>query len=518
MPADDQSAPRSILKPGFEDLAGSPPDPATRPESPQRAQAGMAPEGPGPERSSIERAPVPAEPERSPIERSPIERSTMERRPSPSVPGLRTPSASSAPAEPMPFLPRRPTSFEEAGIKEESVEKLICRYLYPRGSATGRKLAQHFGLPFRLLEGLLRRMKNDMVLAYKRTAAVGDYEYVLTDVGYERGRRDVDMCAYCDAAPVPIGDYIASVKAQSLTTQRIRVDQLSSAFEDLLVGKRMLDRLGPALNSGRGMFLYGAPGNGKTSVAERITRCFGSHIWIPRAIEADGEIIRLFDPILHQEVVDGNESELGDSGADGRWVRIVRPTVMVGGELSMSQLELRHNPETNITEAPLQMKSNCGALVIDDFGRQRMPTAELLNRWIVPLEKRYDYLLLAGGKKLQVPFDQLIVFSTNLEPRDLVDEAFLRRIPYKIQFTDPSADEFREIFRRVAPSLGFDDNPALVDYLIRRHYVEAGRPMRACHPRDLLMQVRSSCQYLDQPPTLSEELLDVAVQNYFTVM
>jgi predicted ATPase with chaperone activity len=281
----------------------------------------------------------------------------------------------------------------------------------------------------------------------------------------------------------------------------------------------MLARLGPAINSGRGMFLYGAPGNGKTSIAERVTQAFGQHIWIPRAIGVDGEIIRLFDPVNHVEApLERGSGLLDQSRIDKRWVRIRRPTIVVGGELTMDNLEVSLNTSTGICEAPMQLKSNCGTLVIDDFGRQRMSIDELLNRWIVPLEKRYDYLNLPNGKKIQVPFDQLVIFSTNLEPRDLVDDAFLRRIPYKIEVVDPSEDEFRQLFQIMCPIMGFKFDKRSVDHLIEKHYRQVGRPFRCCQPRDLLLQIRNHCLYQKQEPILNSELFDFAVENYFAVM
>jgi hypothetical protein len=203
---------------------------------------------------------------------------------------------------------------------------------------------------------------------------------------------------------------------------------------------------------------------------------------------------------------------------DKRWVRIRRPTIVVGGELTMDNLELTLNMSTGISEAPMQLKSNCGTLVIDDFGRQRMSTNELLNRWIVPLEKRYDFLNLANGKKIQVPFDQLIIFSTNLEPKDLVDDAFLRRIPYKIEVCDPSEEEFRDLFKMMAPKLGFEYREGPVDYLIETHYKAVNRRFRCCQPRDLLLQVRNYCYFANEPPEMTDELMDFAVENYFAVM
>lgn len=417
------------------------------------------------------------------------------------------------------FYPIEPPSFLAAGLTESEVEALILKYLLSRGDASGRGIAEQVMLPFVLIDELLRRLKNDQLIAYRGSAAMNDYVCQLTDLGRERGRRYSQHCTYFGAAPVSLADYITGVRAQSLEAQQPTVEDLRHAFEDLLICPKMLARLGPAINSGRGMFLYGYPGNGKTSIAERVTRAFGQFIWIPRAIGIDGEIVRLFDPMNHEEApLKRNESLLDQSKVDKRWVRIRRPTIIAGGELTMANLEVTLNTSTGISEAPLQLKSNCGTLVIDDFGRQRMSTEELLNRWIVPLEKRFDYLNLANGKKIQVPFDQLIVFSTNLEPRDLVDEAFLRRIPYKIEVTDPSEDDFRQLFRIMCPKLGFEYNDAAVNYLLETHYKAIGRPMRCCQPRDLLLQVRNHCLYQKQPLTLSPEAFDFAVDNYFAVM
>jgi hypothetical protein len=422
------------------------------------------------------------------------------------------------PPEPKEFVPKQPQSFAEACLSAEELEKIVCKLMASHGALTGRKISDHIGLPFGLMDGLLRQLKSDLILAYKNTAVVSDYEYVLTDLGRERARRYSDECTYFGAAPVPLRDYAASVVAQSIAKQPVDQQRLRECFSDLLVNEQMLHRLGPAVNSGRGMFLYGYPGNGKTSIAERITRCFGTDIWVPRAIGVDGEIMRVFDPVNHEEIKRSSSSLLQDDLEDRRWVRIRRPTIVAGGELTMAELEVRQHAVSKISEAPLQLKSNCGTLVIDDFGRQRMPTAELLNRWIVPLEKRYDFLSLSNGKKIQVPFDQLLIFSTNLQPKDLVDEAFLRRIPYKINVVDPSPDEFRKLFEIVSPRLGLAYNPAAVEHLIEQHYEKTGRAMRACHPRDLLLQVRNFCLYRSKPLEVTPESFDVAVENYFTVM
>jgi predicted ATPase with chaperone activity len=316
---------------------------------------------------------------------------------------------------------------------------------------------------------------------------------------------------------VPLTDYVVSVDALTIAAEAPRRPQLEQAFRDVTVPPALFARLGPAINSGSGLFLYGAPGNGKTTLAERVTHCFGQAIWVPRALIVEGEIVKFFDLAYHTPMEGTGGELLRQDSHDARWVKVRRPTVVVGGELTLDNLEIRHNLHTRISEAPVQLKSNGGTLLIDDFGRQRVNPLDLLNRWIVPLEKRYDFLTLASGKKIQVPFDQLIIFSTNLEPKDLVDEAFLRRIPYKINVPDPDEAEFHQLFSLAAPLVGCDCIPEAVEYLLATHYRPQGRPLRRCHPRDLLLQVHSHCAYNDLPMEMRSEYLDVAVANYFTV-
>lgn len=420
------------------------------------------------------------------------------------------------------YTPRAPESLEEAGLNFEDIERLILKFLLSRGVATGRTISAQVCLSFTLVEPILKSLKQDQLVVFKSSAAMGDYEYILTENGRDRGRRYLVESSYFGSATVTLEDYLKAMSAQSIAKQFACEADLHRAFSDLIINTKMLDRLGPAINSGRGMFLFGEPGNGKTSIAERITSCFGSTIWIPRALGIQGDIIRVFDPAVHTVIKQESSGGLLDnSNIDQRWVQIKRPTIIAGGELTMEELEVRQNQQSKVCEAPLQLKSNCGTFVIDDFGRQRMPVTDLLNRWIVPLEKRYDFLNLPSGKKIQVPFDQLIIFSTNLEPKDLVDGAFLRRIPYKIEVTSPTEEEFRKLFAVVAPGQGFtmdDEAVKALDHLIEKHYRAVNRPFRSCQPRDLLLQVRNFCLYKSLPRKITPQALDFAVDNYFSVM
>ncbi|MEZ6124417.1 MAG: AAA family ATPase [Planctomycetaceae bacterium] len=429
-------------------------------------------------------------------------------------------TSAAAPASGEVFTPRQPQSVRESGVSAALLERLVMKYLYQVGMAPSRGIAGQVKLPFKVIEPILKQLRSDKQIDLSGTTNTGDAEYVITDAGRERGKRYYDECTYFGAAPVSLQDYVNSVKAQTIAGQIVTATDLKRAFEGLIINQDMLNKLGPAVNSGRGMFLYGMPGNGKTSIAERVTGAFGSCVWIPRALYIEGEIIRIFDPGIHESVEDQNQSGglLDSQQIDRRWVRIKRPTVIAGGELTMAELEVTKNEVSKICESPLQMKSNCGTLVIDDFGRQTMPVDVLLNRWIVPLEKRYDFLNLPSGKKIQVPFDQLVVFSTNLEPRDLVDGAFLRRIPYKIEVPDPTIEEFRKLMDIMSGVLGFPKRPECVEYLIQKHYLEVERPFRLCQPRDLLMQVKNYCNYHEKPPELTNEAFDFAVQNYFSIM
>ncbi len=422
-----------------------------------------------------------------------------------------------APGADQPFFPTEPETLDEAGVSEALLETLICKLLFALGKETGRGIARALGTPGKDTLELLAWLKQQQFLYYKDSASMGDFYYSLTEAGRERARKFIEDCSYVGPCPVPLRYYIESVRRQTIAGEKSGPQQVKAAFSDLLVNEAMLARLGPAINSGRGLFLYGAPGNGKTSLAERITDCFGTTIWVPHAIFVDGEIIKFYDPENHQAVESHRPELLKEEPYDRRWIQIRRPTIVVGGELTMATLELQHNHYTKITEPSVQLKSNCGTLVIDDFGRQRMHPDELLNRWIVPLEKRYDFLSLANGKKIQVPFDQLIIFSTNLEPRELVDDAFLRRIPYKIHVGDPTEEEFRTLIQMQAERQGVEVDREAVDYLVETHYRKTGRGFRCCHPRDLIAQIVDRASFQGERPKMSPEAFDRAVDNYFAM-
>jgi len=425
--------------------------------------------------------------------------------------------APSAPAPKAEFLPLEPRTFDEAGLTANQVETLVLKYLLNCGVANGRRISENVALPFVLVTELLRRLKAEQLVVYRSTSGLNDFEYELTPGGYERARRLFEQCSYFGGAPVSLADYITSVEMQSPTRDRPSAAQLREALKDLQVNPEIFSQLGQAISSVGAIFLYGSPGNGKSSMAERLTNAFGPNIWIPRCVDVEGEFMQIFDPTIHYEVPLSEQPVTGRR-IDSRWVRIRRPTVVAGGELTLENLEITSRMSSGIVEAPLHLKSNCGTLVVDDFGRQRLSAKELLNRWIVPLERKHDFLNTPSGKKIQVPFNQLIVFATNLEPKELVDEAFLRRIPYKIEAVDPTEEEFRNLFRMLAPKYHMEFREEPIEHLINAHYRKTERPFRYCHARDILMQVQNHCVFHDRAPELTVEAIDAAVRNYFVAM
>ena len=416
------------------------------------------------------------------------------------------------------YRPNEPQSIADTGLPVSLIESLIVKRLNSVGTSSGRQLADFVCLSFNLLETVFQGLRTRQIIVHRGSAPLNDYQYALTETGREAAQEALKQSAYMGPAPVPLLDYVLSAEAQTIRHESPKHQQLTEAFNDISVDEAMFESLGPAINSGAGLFLYGEPGNGKTTLAQRITMCFGQEIWIPHAIYEDGQIVKFYDSAYHQAAKNEEQTILKAAASDHRWIKVQRPTVMVGGELTLDALEIRHDPNSNVCEAPLQMKSNCGCLLIDDFGRQQVEPTALLNRWIVPLESRVDFLTLPTGKKISVPFEQLIIFSTNLEPSDLVDDAFLRRIPYKIEIANPGHEEFHQLFRLYCEKYECEYQREVIEQLIAVHYEQAGRSLRRCHPRDLINQIQNYCSYHDAKLELKPEYLERVIRSYFTVL
>lgn len=404
-----------------------------------------------------------------------------------------------------------PRNLEETGLSSSMIDDLLMKRLFNGGPQTAGSIADKLCLPFLLVLNNLNEMRRLYLTHVVGSDGYGERAYVftLTEEGIERARAAMERNLYDGPAPVPLQAYVDSVREQSVRDVVITKEAIDEAFGDLVLHPELVEEIGPAVNAGQSLFFYGAAGNGKTALATRITRAMGSEVYVPFAIEVEGAIIEFFDPVCHLRMPDDHSS------VDPRWVRIRRPTVVVGGELELENLDLSYSSLRRTYEAPFQLKANTGMFLIDDFGRQQMSPAQLLNRWIVPLELRVDFLKLQTGRKLEVPFDELLVLSSNLDPAQLIDEAFLRRIKYKVKARDPNLEMFREIFRRacVAYDVPYDDDG--FRYLVDTHYVKSGRPFRGVHPRDLLDQLVALARYTEVPPRMSRHLLDSVVRTYF---
>lgn len=429
--------------------------------------------------------------------------------------------------------PPVPEALEEVGLSRESIAGLLLKTLYVQGARTGREIRGEVKLPFGLVDEILLDLQQRQFVEVRGTPGHGrgGYLFALTTEGRERAREELETSRYVGPAPVPLRQYREWTAGESVSEVHISRDKLADASGHVVVDDEVLDLLGPAVNSAKSIFLYGASGNGKTLIAEMIAGLFRGPMFVPYAIDVSGEIVVVYDPVHHGDPLPEPDAEPASSGLDEgdgreptlasppahdpRYARVRRPVVITGGELTLDQLDLRYDPLTRVYQAPLQMKASGGVFVVDDLGRQRVPPRQLLNRWIVPLEKRQDYLTLHSGKKFPVPFDCLVVFSTNIDPEELVEEAFLRRIHYKIFVSDPSRDQYRELFRRECEERGIPFRPDAPEYVRREYYEKRGIPPRSCHPRDIVEHVSDVAAFAGAAPTLTEEFLRQACATYF---
>jgi hypothetical protein len=423
------------------------------------------------------------------------------------------------------YAPRVPTRWEDLGLELPALFDLVLRTIYTRGQIAAGDLAHDLAVPFPVLNPVFQAMRKQNlidIVAQRGNSGDAGFVYEIKPPKGSAALQDaLDKTTYSGPAPVPFPDYVESVLAQTIKKLLVTRRSIRKAFEDLIITDEVCNEIGPAINSAQSIFFFGFPGNGKTSIAERITRLMGDTIFVPYAIEVSGHIIKVYDPIQHAAVQDDEPQEAGDpiltkaGQHDQRFIRVRRPTIVVGGELTMPMLDLKFNPVGKFYEAPLQMKANGGIFMIDDFGRQQVRAMDLLNRWIVPLEKKYDYLNTVTGTKVEVPFDQLLIFSTNLDPHQLADEAFLRRIKFKIEIRDPSETQFRQIWQLVCKARRVEHDERGVDYLIHKWYKQFNRPFRMCQPRDLLEQMMSIAKYNMERVNFSPDLIDAACHTYF---
>ena len=424
--------------------------------------------------------------------------------------------------KPVAWTPPALTSLEDTGLTKLAVSDLILKVMYFGGDMTGRAISEVTRLPFSgVLDGVMEFLKREKFIEVKGgSSGFGDaaLRYTISGKGGEKAREAMERSQYSGPAPVPLNTYIEALHLQNAERPPVHQPQLRGLMENLVISDDMLSKVGPAVNSGRSIFLYGPPGNGKTTIAERVGQMIlGEDMWIPYCIDVDGQIIQIFDSVNHEVSENPVMAQLRTGMVqDPRWISIKRPMIMVGGELTLAGLDLVFDETNKFYESPFQVKANGGMFLIDDFGRQQVRPVDLLNRWIVPLEKGVDFLTLNNGRKIEIPFYVMIIFSTNLDPKDLVDEAFLRRIRHKIEVGNPTFDQFRQIFEIMCriKKVPFDEKG--LAYLLKKWYINHDRDLRMVHPRDLLSQLIDIASYLDVPPTMSNmDLIDQAAASYF---
>jgi len=413
--------------------------------------------------------------------------------------------------------PMEPTTLDASGLSFDLVIELVLKMLHRAGEMSGTEMARRLGLAFTIVGPALDFLKAQRFCEITGGPSLGgpSFRYRLTDAGHTRAQRALERNQYVGLAPVSITQYRDYVDEFRRNVPRtVSTVQVREAFSHLVVGDRVLDEIGPAVNSGHSIFMYGPPGNGKTVMSQAIRSLLAGTIAIPSAVELDNNIIRFFDPSVHEALPRPDKID-PDVPHDPRWIECRRPMVSVGGELTLDDLSLSFNPRTGVYRAPVQMLANGGVLLIDEFGRQRCHPRDLLNWWMVPLESGFEVLTLQSGEKVELPFFPLVIFATNLRPSELVDEAFLRRIQYKIYAEDPSPADYVRIFEIACKSKGIPFDAALVDHLLHNVYGKHRIQLRGCHPRDLVNQALALASYRREPRRLTNQLLEEAAASYF---
>jgi hypothetical protein len=436
-----------------------------------------------------------------------------------------------------PMIPRPPETLEEAGLSEEFVAGLVLKALYVQGARLGSDLFDLLALPMALLDDVIQQLQELRFVEVHATSGPsrGEWTFKLTSAGRERAAEELEVCRYVGPAPVPFEDFRRWVRLQAVARGRVSEPDLRQALEGVELPDQVVELLGPAINSARSLFLHGAPGNGKTLLAERIARLYGERYYVPYSVLVDGTVMIVYDPVIHRFGLRDEETEeprrnAGRAGRpsdmrseilrslpghDRRYAEARRPVVITGGELTLEQLDLQWDASGRMYQAPPQLKAVGGVLVVDDLGRQRVPVRDLLNRWVVPLEHRQDYLTVRSGRKIVVPFDCFVIFSTNLEPGSLTDEAFLRRIHYKIEVPGPDREEYERIFRSCCEKRDIAFDAEALEYLFSAWYEKGPVEPRRCHPRDVLDHLRDLAEYRGEPARLSPDLLEPACRSYF---
>ncbi|CAI8985780.1 AAA family ATPase [Pseudomonas sp. IT-P291] len=417
-------------------------------------------------------------------------------------------------------LAPQPCTIRETGLTDSFLGELVCKHLFDAGVLDMSRLVDRLALTGAVLEEVLAFLRKDgrvEVLGQASQTGGQMLRYGLTERGRSAARDALSRSGYIGAAPFPVSTYRSLIKLQTIHHGRINADDMRNALAGVVLTEEMLDQLGVAMNSGRAIMIYGPAGTGKTYVSSRLIRLFAEAIWVPYAIVINESVIEIYDPQVHQRLDENAQPNnlMLNEGIDRRLLRCKRPIVITGGELSMEQLDVRYDPFTRQYQAALQLKASNGLFIIDDMGRQRMAPAELFNRWIVPMEEKRDFLNLGGGRHCELPFDLILVFSTNLNPLELADEAFLRRIGYKLQFGYLKPEQYEKIWRMESERLGISYDPLLVRYALQRLYASEGMPLVPCHPRDLLNMALDRQRYIGGSGPLSPKELEWAWHNYF---